>query len=78
MRDAESRFRFLGYRPESIKLVAFAVSAVTAGIAGALYVPRVGIIYPGEFASGNSIEVVIWTAVGGAAPSWDRSLARFS
>jgi urea transport system permease protein len=65
VRDAESRLRFLGYRPESIKLVAFTVSAVMAGIAGALYVPQVGIINPGEFAPGNSIEVVIWTAVGG-------------
>jgi urea transport system permease protein len=65
VRDAESRLRFLGYRPESIKLVAFTVSAVMAGIAGALYVPQVGIINPGEFAPGNSIEIVIWTAVGG-------------
>jgi urea transport system permease protein len=65
VRDAESRLRFLGYRPESIKLVAFTVSAVMAGVAGALYVPQVGIINPGEFAPGNSIEVVIWTAVGG-------------
>jgi urea transport system permease protein len=65
VRDAESRLRFLGYRPESIKLVAFTVSAIMAGIAGALYVPQVGIINPGEFAPGNSIEVVIWTAVGG-------------
>jgi urea transport system permease protein len=65
VRDAESRLRFLGYRPENIKLVAFTVSAVMAGIAGALYVPQVGIINPGEFDPGNSIEVVIWTAVGG-------------
>jgi urea transport system permease protein len=65
VRDAESRLRFLGYRPESIKLVAFTVSAVMAGVAGALYVPQVGIINPGEFDPGNSIEVVIWTAVGG-------------
>ena len=65
VRDAESRLRFLGYRPESIKLVAFTVSAVMAGVAGALYVPQVGIINPGEFEPGNSIEVVIWTAVGG-------------
>jgi urea transport system permease protein len=65
VRDAESRLRFLGYRPESIKLLAFTVSAVMAGVAGALYVPQVGIINPGEFDPGNSIEVVIWTAVGG-------------
>ncbi|WP_420963035.1 urea ABC transporter permease subunit UrtC [Brucella sp. IR073] len=65
VRDAESRARFLGYRVEHFKLFAFTVSAVMAGVAGALYVPQVGIINPGEFAPGNSIEVVIWTAVGG-------------
>ncbi len=65
VRDAESRTRFLGYRPEMVKLFAFTVSAVMAGIAGALYVPQVGIINPGEFDPGNSIEVVVWTAVGG-------------
>lgn len=65
VRDAESRTRFLGYRVEYVKLFAFTVSAVMAGIAGALYVPQVGIINPGEFEPGNSIEVVIWTAVGG-------------
>lgn len=65
VRDAESRTRFLGYRPENVKLFAFVVSAIMAGIAGALYVPQVGIINPGEFAPANSIEVVIWTAVGG-------------
>jgi urea transport system permease protein len=65
IRDAESRTRFLGYRPEDIKLFAFVVSAVIAGIAGALYVPQVGIINPGEFAPENSIEAVIWVAVGG-------------
>ena len=67
MRDAESRTRFLGWRAENVKLFAFTVSAVMAGIAGALYVPQVGIINPGEFEPGNSIEVVIWTAVGGRA-----------
>lgn len=65
LRDAESRTRFLGYRPENYKLVTFTVSAMMAGVAGALYVPQVGIINPGEFAPANSIEVVIWTAVGG-------------
>jgi urea transport system permease protein len=65
VRDAESRTRFLGYRPENVKLFAFVLSAVIAGVAGALYVPQVGIINPGEFDPGNSIEVVIWTAVGG-------------
>jgi len=65
VRDAESRTRFLGYRVEHVKLFAFVVSAVMAGIAGALYVPQVGIINPSEFEPANSIEVVIWTAVGG-------------
>ncbi len=67
VRDAESRTRFLGYRVEHIKLFVFVVSAMMAGIAGALYVPQIGIINPGEFAPANSIEVVIWTAVGGRA-----------
>jgi urea transport system permease protein len=65
VRDAESRTRFIGWRPENVKLFAFVVSAVLAGIAGALYVPQVGIINPGEFDPGNSIEAVIWVAVGG-------------
>jgi len=65
VRDAESRTRFLGYRPESYKLVVFVVSAIMAGIGGALYVPQVGIINPSEFAPANSIEAVIWVAVGG-------------
>ncbi len=65
IRDAESRTRFLGYRVESYKLLAFTVSAVMAGLAGALYVPQVGIINPSEFAPANSIEAVIWVAVGG-------------
>ncbi|MGN6059123.1 MAG: urea ABC transporter permease subunit UrtC [Sphingomicrobium sp.] len=64
-RDAESRTRFLGYRVDNVKLFAFVVSAVIAGVAGALFVPQVGIINPSEFAPENSIEVVIWTAVGG-------------
>ncbi|KAA0700720.1 urea ABC transporter permease subunit UrtC [Neorhizobium sp. P12A] len=67
VRDAESRTRFLGYRVEHIKLFTFVVSAMMAGVAGALYVPQIGIINPGEFAPANSIEVVIWTAVGGRA-----------
>ena len=65
IRDAESRTRFLGYRVEAYKLFVFTVSACMAGVAGALYVPQVGIINPGEFAPGNSIEAVIWVAVGG-------------
>jgi urea transport system permease protein len=65
IRDAEARTRFLGYRVESYKLFVFVLSACMAGVAGALYVPQVGIINPSEFAPGNSIEAVIWVAVGG-------------
>jgi urea transport system permease protein len=65
IRDAESRTRFLGYSVESFKLWLFVFSAVIAGIAGALYVPQVGIINPSEFSPINSIEAVIWVAVGG-------------
>ncbi|MBN9261473.1 MAG: urea ABC transporter permease subunit UrtC [Hyphomicrobium sp.] len=65
IRDAESRTRFLGYRVEHYKTFVFTVSAIMAGIAGALYVPQVGIINPSEFTPANSIEVVIWVAVGG-------------
>jgi urea transport system permease protein len=65
IRDAESRTRFLGYRVESYKVFVFTLSACMAGVAGALYVPQVGIINPSEFAPANSIEVVIWVAVGG-------------
>ncbi len=65
IRDAESRSRFIGYRVEKIKLWIFVFSAVLAGIAGALYVPQVGIINPGEFSPLNSIELIIWVAIGG-------------
>jgi urea transport system permease protein len=65
VRDAESRTRFLGYSVESYKLWLFVFSAVIAGIAGALYVPQIGIINPSEFSPINSIEAVIWVAVGG-------------
>ena len=65
IRDAESRTRFLGYRAEHYKLFVFVVSAMLAGIAGALYVPQVGIINPSEFAPAASIEIVIWVAIGG-------------
>jgi urea transport system permease protein len=65
VRDAESRTRFLGFRVEHYKLFVFVISAMMAGLAGALYVPQVGIINPSEFQPGNSIEVVIWVAVGG-------------
>ncbi len=65
IRDSEARARFIGYRVENYKLWLFTFSAVLAGIAGALYVPQVGIINPGEFAPINSIEVVVWVAIGG-------------
>jgi urea transport system permease protein len=65
IRDAEDRARFLGFRVERVKVLVFTFSAMLAGVAGALYVPQVGIINPGEFAPLNSIEAVIWVAVGG-------------
>ncbi len=65
IRDAENRTRFLGYRVESYKLFVWTLSACMAGVAGALYVPQVGIINPSEFSAGNSIEAAIWVAVGG-------------
>jgi urea ABC transporter, permease protein UrtC len=67
IRDAEDRTRFLGYKVELFKLWVFVLSAVLAGIAGALYVPQVGIINPSEFSPLNSIEIVIWVSVGGRA-----------
>jgi urea transport system permease protein len=65
IRDTEPRTRFIGYRVEDYKLAVFVVSAMMAGVAGALYVPQVGIINPSEFSPANSIEAVIWVAVGG-------------
>ncbi len=70
VRDSESRTRFIGYRPEHIKLMVWILSALIAGLGGALYVTQVGIINPGEFAPGNSIEAVIWVAVGGRGTLW--------
>ncbi|MEZ9524131.1 urea ABC transporter permease subunit UrtC [Enterovibrio norvegicus] len=67
VRDAESRARFVGFAVENSKLWLFVVSAAIAGIAGALYVPQVGIINPGEFAPLLSIEIVVWVALGGRA-----------
>lgn len=77
IRDAESRTRFSGYQVEYYKLFVFVVSAVLAGIAGALYVPQVGIINPSEFSPANSIEVVIWVAVGGRGTLWGAVLGAF-
>jgi len=65
IRDGEPRSRFLGYRSERYKVWLFVYSALLAAVAGALYVPQVGIINPGEFSPINSIEVVVWVAVGG-------------
>src|SRR5207253_7905472 len=65
IRDAEPRMMFLGYNPLGFKLVVWTLSAVLCGIAGALYVPQVGIINPSEMSPANSIELVIWVAVGG-------------
>jgi urea transport system permease protein len=65
IRDAESRVMFSGYSPLPYKLSIWVISAVMCAVAGALYVPQVGIINPGEFSPANSIEAVIWVAVGG-------------
>ncbi|MCS4505345.1 hypothetical protein KBTX_02818 [wastewater metagenome] len=65
VRDAEARVRTVGYRVDHYKVWLFTVSAMLAGVAGALYVPQVGIINPGEFSPLNSIEIVVWVAVGG-------------
>ncbi|MCJ8299261.1 MAG: urea ABC transporter permease subunit UrtC [Pseudomonadales bacterium] len=65
IRDSEARTRFLGYRTDHFKVCLFVYSAVIAAIAGALYVPQVGIINPGEFSPLNSIEIVVWVAIGG-------------
>jgi len=67
IRDAEDRVRFTGYRVDRVKLAIFTFSAILAGIAGALYVPQVGIINPGEFSPLRSIELVVWVAIGGRA-----------
>ena len=67
IRDAESRVMFSGYSPLPYKLSIWVISAVICGIAGALYVPQVGIINPSEMSPANSIEIAIWAAVGGRA-----------
>jgi urea transport system permease protein len=65
VRDAESRVMFCGYNPLAYKLAIWTLSAVMCGVAGALYVPQVGIINPGELSPANSIEIAVWAAVGG-------------
>jgi urea transport system permease protein len=77
IRDSESRVRFMGYKDEHIKLFIFVFSSLLAGIAGALYVPQVGIINPGEFAPINSIELVIWVAIGGRGTLYGAVLGAF-
>ena len=67
IRDAESRVMFSGYSPTPYKLTIWVISAVMCGIAGALYVPQVGIINPSEMSPANSIEMAVWAAVGGRA-----------
>ena len=67
IRDAESRVMFSGYSPLPYKLSIWVISAVMCGVAGALYVPQVGIINPSEMSPANSIEIAIWAAVGGRA-----------
>jgi urea transport system permease protein len=67
IRDAESRVMFSGYNPIGYKLTIWTLSAIMCGVAGALYVPQVGIINPSEMSPANSIEIAIWAAVGGRA-----------
>ncbi|MDB5880593.1 MAG: urtC [Ramlibacter sp.] len=67
IRDAETRVMFSGYNPVGYKLTIWTLSAIMCGVAGALYVPQVGIINPGEMSPANSIEIAIWAAVGGRA-----------
>ncbi len=74
IRDAEDRTRFIGYKVESFKLWIFVLSAMIAGVAGALFVPQVGIINPGEFSPLNSIELVVWVAIGGRATLYGAAL----
>lgn len=78
LRDSESRTRFAGYRVEHYKLWLFVFSAMLAGIAGALYVPQVGIINPGEFSPLRSIEAVLWVAVGGRGSLFGAIIGAFS
>src|SRR5262249_40066409 len=65
IRDAESRLMFSGYDPKTYKLFVWTLSAILCAVAGALYVPQVGIINPSEMQPSNSIEMAIWVAVGG-------------
>jgi urea transport system permease protein len=75
LRDAENRLMFCGYDPRGFKLFVWVLSAVLCGLAGALYVPQVGIINPSEMSPTNSIEAAVWVALGGRG-TLDRSVAR--
>ncbi|MFT5661316.1 MAG: urea transport system permease protein [Sulfurimonas sp.] len=77
IRDTELRTRFLGYRVEEYKLFIFVVSAILAGVAGALYVPQVGIINPDRFSPLFSIEIVIWVAIGGRGTLYGAIIGAF-
>jgi len=77
IRDSEDRVRFIGYRVDHVKLAIFTFSAVLAGVAGALYVPQVGIINPGEFSPIRSIELVVWVAIGGRTTLYGAVLGAF-
>ncbi len=78
VRDAEMRTRFVGFKVEHIKLIVFVLSAMIAGFAGALYVPQVGIINPSEFNPINSIEIIIWVALGGRATLYGAVIGAFA
>ncbi|MDR1518573.1 MAG: urea ABC transporter permease subunit UrtC, partial [Planctomycetota bacterium] len=78
IRDAESRTRFIGYRVERVQLVLFTLSAAMAGLGGALFVPQVGIINPGEFAPLKSIEIVICVALGGRGRLYGAVIGAFA
>ena len=78
IRDASSRVRFLGYSVTAYQLFVFTLSAMLAGVAGALYVPQVGIINPSEYSPANSIEAVIWVAVGGRGSLYGAVLGAFA
>jgi urea transport system permease protein len=78
IRDQESRLMFLGYRTVYFKLAIWTLAAVMSGIAGALYVPQVGIINPSEMSPANSIEIAIWAAVGGRGTLFGPILGAFA
>jgi urea transport system permease protein len=78
IRDQESRLMFLGYRTLYFKLFIWTVAAVMSGVAGALYVPQVGIINPSEMSPANSIEIAIWAAVGGRGTLFGPILGAFA